>query len=285
MAPNSKGRTYREVVDEAVNWFAEHGYTSDEDLRYWEDRISRAADAAMGSTAEAESMLRDVLRAAYEKLIARGGIVKHHPGIGLYAIDRVRPELRAILDRRIMASANLIRLNRAKMKAQTLARLSGWATSIPAGGSGNVDKRAEKDKLKKSIASLPFETRRVLTDQGHKLASAVNETVAVGGGAIAAVWHSRFRQPNYDYREDHKERDSKVFGIEGSWAYEKGLAKKPPDGWTTDITKPAEEPFCRCSYVYVYTLGQLDKVSPEALTEKGRAALASARETIKGSSR
>lgn len=281
MAPNSKGRTYREVVDEAVNWFAEHGYTSDEDLRYWEDRISRAADAAMGSTAEAESMLRDVLRAAYEKLIARGGIVKHHPGIGLYAIDRVRPELRAILDRRIMASANLIRLNRTKMKAQTLARLSGWATSIPAGGSGNVDKRAEKDKLKKSIASLPFETRRVLTDQGHKLASAVNETVAVGGGAIAAVWHSRWRQPGYDYRPDHKERDLRVYGIEDSWAIEKGFVKKPPDGWTTEITKPAEEPFCRCSYVYVYSLRELAKLAPEMITAKGKAALEEAAAKVK----
>ena len=47
MAPQSKGRTYREVVDEAVNWFAENGFTSEEDLRYWEERISRAADAAI----------------------------------------------------------------------------------------------------------------------------------------------------------------------------------------------------------------------------------------------
>ena len=283
MAPQSKGRTYREVVDEAVNWFAENGFTSEEDLRYWEERISRAADAAIGSTASMESMLRDALRAAYEKMIERGGAIKYHPGIPRFALDRVRPELRAILDRRIMASANLIRLKRTTMKAQTLSRLSGWVTSIPAGGSDHVDKRAEKEKLKKALASLPFETRRVLTDQGHKLISAVNETIAEGGGAIAAVWHSRFRQPGYDYREDHRERDSKVYGIEGSWAYEKGLAKKPPDGWTDEITKPAEEPFCRCSYVYVYTLGQLEKIAPDALTEKGRAALADAREKIKGS--
>ena len=41
--------------------------------------------------------------------------------------------------------------------------------------------------------------------------------------------------------------------------------------------QPAELPFCRCAYVYVYNLRDL---SPEMLTAKGKAALAEVREKI-----
>ena len=260
---------WKKVIDEAVNDFVENGFDDPERLARWEKRIAEAAGEAIGSASAMDEMLREILRATYEKMVAKGGIAKHHPGLSRWTYERLRPEFRAELDKRIMASANLIRLNKTKMVQQTLSRFGGWATSIPAGGSENVDKREEKDRIKKPLASLPFETRRVLTDQGHKLISSLNEVVAVGGDAIAAVWHSRWRQPNYDYREDHKERDLKVYGIDDSWAVKAGLVKKPPEGWTRDITKPAEEPFCRCSYVYVYTLRELSRLCPEMITEKG----------------
>lgn len=272
---------YDKVVSEAVDDFLEHGFDSAERLAFWERKIKEAAGAALGATGAMEDALRDVLRATYEKMISRGGIVKHHPGVSRWTLERVRADLRADLDKRIMASANLIRLNREKMIAQTLSRFSGWATSIPKGGTAEASRREEKDHIRKPLASLPYEQRRLLTDQGHKLISSLNETVAVGGGAIATVWHSRFRQPGYNYREDHKLRDGKVYGIRGAWAYEKGLAKKPPDGWYDEITAYAQEPFCRCSGVYVYSLGMLDKLAPDAITEKGRKALSDARDKIK----
>ena len=45
-------------------------------------------------------------------------------------------------------------------------------------------------------------------------------------------------------------------------------------GYTDEITQPAEEPFCRCYYVYLYSLG---RVPDDMITKKGRAALVEAR--------
>jgi len=280
MPGSSKEAEYRRVVDEAVNDLAEHGFDSAERVAYWEERIRRAAEAAMGPSAKMEEMLRELLAATYKKMVERGKIADFHPGVARWTIERIKPELRAELDRRIMASAQLIRLKRKQRIEETVARFSGWATSLPKGGSAEPDKAAEKARVKKPIASLPFEERRVLIDQGHKLTSSLNSVVATGGGAIAGVWRSHWRQPGYDYREDHKERDELVYTISGSWALEKGLIRKSPNGHTDEITQPAEEPFCRCFYRYVYTLGQLAKLAPDLLTKKGEAALAEAREKI-----
>lgn len=280
MAGNAQTE-YRKVVDEAVNDFAEHGFDSAERLAYWEERIRRAAEAATGSSARMDEMLREVLTATYRKMIERGGIAKFHPGVARWTIERVKPSLRGELDRRIMANANLIRLKKKQRVQETLTRFSGWASSQPKGGSAEPEKKAAKESIKKPIASLPFEERRVLVDQGHKLTSALNSIVAVDGGAIAGMWRSHWRQPGYDYRPDHKDRDEVVYGIEGSWAAEQGLVKKPPSGWSKDVTEPGEEPFCRCFYVYLYTLRDIEKHCPEMLTAKGRAALDDARAKIK----
>ena len=172
-----------------------------------------------------------------------------------------------------MASAQLIKLNRQQSIAKTLQRFSGWATSIPAGGSKAVDKPEVRDDLKKALRSLPYEERRVAIDQGHKLVATINDLVAVEGGAIAGEWHSNFRQPGYDARPDHKERDGGVYLIRGNWASAQGLVKPGPAGWSDSITQPAEEPFCRCQFHYIYSLRRL----PEGmLTAKGRAALQTA---------
>lgn len=277
---NGKGG-FNDVVNEAVDDMASHGFDSVERLAYWEEKIRRAAEAEAGPGAKMDSMLRDFLRRTYERMLSQGASTKLHPGVPLWTIEKVRPELRAELDRRIMASANLIRLNKRKRVQETLQRFSGWSTSIPKGGSAEPEKREAKARIKKPIQSLPFEERRVLIDQGHKLTSSLNEVVAEGGGAIAAVWHSRWRQPGYNYREDHKDRDEHVYLIAGSWAHAAGLVKEGDDGTTKDITKPGEEPFCRCSYVYIYSLRQLDKVAPDMLTAKGRAKLEAARDEVR----
>lgn len=272
--------SWQRTVDEAVDDLARHGFDSEARVRYWEERLRKAAEEAMGPSARMEELLRDVLAATYERMIAKGKVVKYHPGIARWTIERVKPELRAELDRRIMASANLIRLRRKQRIEETLARFSGWATSLPKGGSGETNKREEKARVKKPLASLPFEERRVLTDQGHKLFASLSEITATGGRAIAGIWRSHWRQPGYDYRPDHKERDGVVYGVRGAWAYEKGLAKKPGGGWLDDVTRPAEEPYCRCSYVWLYTLGDLEEHAPGTLTAKGRTMLGAARDRI-----
>jgi hypothetical protein len=119
---------------------------------------------------------------------------------------------------------------------------------------------------------MPFEQRRVVIDQTHKLVSNINEIVATDNGAIAARWHSHWRQANYNYRKDHKERDDKIYVIRNSWAHKEGLIK-PVNGYTDDITSPGEEVYCRCNYVYLYNLRQVQ----DLLTKKGQAALQSAK--------
>jgi hypothetical protein len=269
--------SYQDVIDAAVADLAEHGFSSAERVAYWERKIEEAAKEFLGSTERMTEMLREVLAATYKKMIERGGIAKYHPGVERWTIAKVKPSLRAELDRRILASANLIRLNRREAIAKTLRRFSGWSTSIPVGGSAEPEKAKTRKSIKKPIATLKFEERRVLVDQGHKLVSTLNDIVAKDGGAIGGHWHSNYRQPNYDYREDHKERDGNFYAVRGSWAIEAGLITKG-FGYTDEITEPAEEPFCRCRYRYAYNLRDVPK---EYLTRKGEAAIEEARAKIK----
>lgn len=269
--------SYYTVLTLAINEFAEHGYDSAERAAYWTRRLKDAAEASMASTAQMEQMLRDALASVYRRMIDKGQIAQYHQGIARFTIDKVRPQLRAELDRRIMAAASLIRLNREQAMQTTLRRFQGWATSIPKGGSEAVDKREEKAHIRKALVSLPFAERRVAIDQGHKLVASLSEILAKDGGALAMVWRSHFRQPGYNFREDHKERDGHVYTMRGNWALDKGLMKVGPDGYYDDITAVGEEPFCRCYATWLYSLGKLPK---DMLTRKGDEELSRARAQI-----
>lgn len=157
-------------------------------------------------------------------------------------------------------------------------RFSGWASSVPEGGSKAVSLSEVKESVGKPLKQLPFEERRVMIDQGAKFASTLNDIIANDNGAIAAVWHSHWRRAGYNYRKDHKERDMHVYTIRGNWALEKGLMKPNDAGYTDRITQPAEEPFCQCNYQYIYNLRDLPE---EMLTQKGRDELARVRALIK----
>jgi hypothetical protein len=146
-------------------------------------------------------------------------------------IDRVRPELRGELTRRIEASANLIKLNREEMVDRTLKRFSGWTTSVPANGSTSIDTKAVVSELYKPLRQQSYEERRVAIDQGHKLIANVNYVIAQGSNAIAARWDSRWRQKGYDYREDHKDRDGEVYLLRGCQAEIDGLVKPDENGY------------------------------------------------------
>lgn len=262
--------TLAETITAATNDFTTRGYVSPEQLAYWQARIREAAIGELVPPHELASVLNRSLAAIYGRLIDHGQVIKHHPGVSRFTIDKLRPHLRGELNKRIMASADLIKLNRDQAIEKTIQRFSGWATSIPAGGSDAVDKRETKALVQKSMKQLPFEERRVLTDQGHKLTASISDVIAKDGGAIAMVWHSNWRQRGYNYREDHKERDELTYAIKGSWAIERGLMKKGPAGYTDDITAPAEEPFCRCRGTYIYNLRSLPEIM---ITAKGKSEL------------
>jgi len=269
--------SYPEVVAAAVRDLAEHGFDNMGRVEHWTQQIKEAAERQAGSPQVREQMLRDALGAIYRRLVERGQIDRWHPGVARFTLERVRPALRAELDRRIMASASLIRLNREESIERTLRRFQGWATSIPPGGSGDPKSAKARADIKKALAQLPFEERRVIVDQGHKLTAALSSTVATAGGAIAARWHSHWRQSGYDYREDHRERDTHVYAIRGNWALAQGLMRAGPAGYTDDVTTPGEEVFCRCYHTYIYNLRDLP---PEMVTRRGEAKLAEVRASI-----
>lgn len=267
-------QAYSDVLSAAIEYFATHGYSDVESVAFWSQKIREAAEQTLRPPHELEQMLREAMVAIYKKLIERGEIARYHPGIGRFTLDKVRPQLRAELDRRILAAASLIKINREDAISSTLRRFRGWSTSIPRGGSEAVEKRDEKDNLKKALRRLPFEERRVLIDQGFKLRASLSEILAKDGQAIAMRWRSHWRQAGYDYRENHKERDGKVYLLRNSWAKIKGFVKAGPDGYYDEITSVGEEVYCRCWAEWIYNLRDLPS---DMITIKGREALEQAK--------
>ena len=156
-----------------------------------------------------------------------------------------------------------------------MQRFSGWATSIPVqdyvGGGLSASSRsgivANAQHIQKSAEQVDYEARRVMIDQSHKLIANIDNIIATGNNAIAAEWHSHWRQPGYDYREDHKERDKLVYLIRGNWAQKNGYVKAGRAGYLDEITQPGEEVFCRCYVTYLYNLRSIPE---DMLTQKGR---------------
>lgn len=260
---------FARVVREAVKFFLRNGYTTQEELMRWQEIIRQAAD---GETADDyRSMVTTRLTQAYDRQVNRGGMLKRHAGIPVFTIHHLQPKMRAELDRRILASVDLIKLNREKAVTTTLSRFSGWASSIPPaetialrGIQGTMLKTAQH--IQKSALQMDYEARRVMIDQGHKLIANIDNVVATNNNAIAARWHSHWRRPGYDYRKDHKERDELIYMIRGNWAQEKGYIKPGPAGYLDDVTQPGEEVFCSCYVTYLYNLRS---VPADMLTQKG----------------
>ncbi len=266
-------------MTEAINDLTDRGFESEEQLEKWTEALRRSAASALPSEERMEELLREALIERYRKVAADGmnidlGNRDLGEAIERFTKKKLSAEIKAELDKRIMASAQLIKLNRRRAIDQTLQRFSGWATSIPRGGTKQTDKFKVKGEIRRALVRLPFEERRVLIDQGHKLVASISEVIAQNQNAIAMVWHSNWRQPGYDYREDHKDRDERVYALKGSWAIERGMMKAGPNGFYEDITKVGEEPFCRCHAQWIYNVRSL----PESMvTAKGRKALAEAK--------
>ena len=263
--------SFHKVVSEAINDIITHGFDHVSRLEFWVAKIKKAALANLIPESVLQATLKETLKTIYVNMIDKGGILKYHPGVGKYTVAKLKPAMRAELDRRISLSANLIKLNREQSIAATLQRFTGWATSIPTGGTDVVQRAATKAYIKKSLSSLTFEERRVAIDQGMKFTSALNSLIAKENNAIAGIWHSHWKRPGYNYREDHKERDLKIYAVRDNWAIKAGLMKVGPDGYTDEITRPAEEVYCSCYYQYVYSIEDLP---PSMVTKKGAEQLA-----------
>jgi hypothetical protein len=273
------GRTeFFAVVTAAVDDLLENGFDSQERLDMWLERIQAAARRALISERDLTRTLQNTLGQIYERTTRTAKLIKAHPGVSQFTIELIRPKLRAELDRRILASANLIKLNRDASIARTLKRFAGWATSIPIGGTEVGQRKETKELIRKGISALPFEERRVIIDQGHKLTAAVNDIVAQDGGAIALIWHHVMeRGDGYDPRPEHVARNGKIYVLRDNWAIKEGLMKLAGAIYYDTITAVSEEVYCRCTAEYLYALRDLPA---EMLTAKGRLALASARKKM-----
>ena len=255
------------VLSAAIDDTRKHGYSDERRLTSWTMLLRSELLRAMPPIQGVEKLLRLRLTTAYDRAVTRGSLLKMHPGVTRFTLQRIEPHLRQELDRRILASASLIKLNRDEVIEKTLRRFAGWSTSIPTGGTDAGKKIDVKDDLKKALQTLPFVERRVLVDQGHKLISNISAIVADQSGAIAAKWHSNYKQAGYNYREEHKERDGEVYLIRDSWAHKAGFVKPGQAGCLDEITQPGEEVFCQCNAKYVTSLKGLPE---DMLTARGR---------------
>lgn len=262
-------RALREALAQAIREFTERGFDHPERLDQWMKKLHAASRRGLPDRTGLEKIASRSLEVQFKRSTEPATAGKRHPGVPRYTIERIRPDLRAQLWLRIQASADLIRMNHDDAVQTTLQRFAGWATSVPAGGSHAANRTDIKQEVSKSLKQMDFAQRRVLIDQGHKLMSSIDATIAQQTGAIAMMWRSHFRQPGYDARPDHAERDGKIYAIRGNWAIEKGLMNKGV-GYVDEMTAPAEEPFCRCYGVY---LNNLRDLPDSMLTAQGREAL------------
>ncbi|MET3232277.1 UNVERIFIED_ORG: hypothetical protein ABIC54_004482 [Burkholderia sp. 1263] len=270
-------QSFYQLISEAIREFEAFGFDSVERLSYWVEKIRGAAISTLTPESVLNSELSRALSGIYKRLIDDGQILKSHPGVPRFTVERLQPKLRTELDRRMMVSRSLIKLNREQMVDKTVQRFAGWASSVPAGGSRAIETKDVKENIRKALTSLPFEERRVVVDQSHKFVGSLNEIVAVDGGAIAMRWNSQWRRRGYGYRVEHKERDQKVYLLRTSWAKEKGLVKPGDAGYYDDITKVGEEVYCSCFATWIYNLRDLPD---DMLTAAGKKSLEEVRAKI-----
>lgn len=247
---------FYETITAAIKDIEKYGFDSIERVNEWTRKIKASAIESMISDEELNNQLRKFLKDSFLKF-NKYTIPKTHKGVSSIKVAQLQPRLQSELDRRMMASLDLIKINREETIAKTLQRFKGWATSIPNGGSEAIDNKEVKNDLRKSMASLDKRQKRVFIDQSHKLTASLNEIVAKDGGAIAVKWKSHWRAIGYDYREDHRLRDGKVYLIRDSWAKRDGLVKPNKNGYYDDITAVGEEINCRCKAEYIYSIASL----------------------------
>ncbi len=244
--------TFRETLAAAVADIADRGYQSAEQIERWTRLLREAAWQELGPDVAVDAEIQAAFGAIFRREVEKDGVLRRVPGVGRYTLAMVKPKLRVELDRRILAAADLIKLNRRAAVEKTLQRFSGWSTSIPSGGGDEIDKRETRVAIGKSVAEEKFVRRRCAIDQGHKLSANVAEIVATDSGAIAAIWHDRGEHDkNYDARKEHLARSGHLFLVRDSWAIADGLVRRGSRPYTDEIDRPGQLVFCSCFYTYI----------------------------------
>lgn len=196
-----------------------------------------------------------------------GKVLYKRHDIDGYIIAALYFLLRDEKDNRIHYAKRLTDMRREETKDTVLRRFEGWASSIPVNRKIS-NKQEILNFIVKPIKDLPKHEKTIVADQTRKLVANMDAIVADRAGAIGYYWHSLFRVPGYNYREEHKhlDLDGKFIIFKDSWAYRDGLVKRGGQIFQDDIESPGELPNCKCKAKYVYDLGSIPK---DCLTIKG----------------
>lgn len=267
----AKPLTYNQEVRRAVSEMAD-GAVPLGGLEVWLERLRNAAMQSFKPINQVQENVESYFGSIFNRVTQQKLSGDTGKRVGRFTRHHLTEEAKAELDNKIITSVSLIKFNRDIAVADTMKRVVGWYSSIPPEGIPKDQKAEAVGDIQKALKQLPYKERRVIIDQGHKLASSLNEVVCRGSGAIAAIWHSHVGQINYNFRKDHAARDGRIFLLRGSWADKEGLVKPQGKvGYTDQQTMPGEEVNCKCRYQYLFNLQDLPT---EMLTKKGLEVLA-----------
>lgn len=281
-------KTFFQILSDAVAYFAVNGYSKSQQ-DYWtrllRDSLRSYLPTERDIKKKADKYLTAIYGRTHKKLahaVAKQ-VVKENTNepVSRFTIQNMKG-LERELEKSVGKSLSLIGNNRDLMIQHMVNKFQGWVSSVPVqiekGKPATKDVsvgKDVKDSIKKLVKDDRYKVDRVLIDQGHKLVSNINDTFASNNGAIAAKWAIAHTKEGiggrpYEHRPEHVAREGKIFLLRDSWARQKGLIK-PVNGYTDDIEQPAELPFCRCSYTYIYSISALPD---EFLTAKAKKMLA-----------
>jgi len=211
------------------------------------------------------STAKQSLQSSYKKASSYQAARRIAPHISQSQHEQIQYRLADQLAGRIRTTEDIINMHRQAAEIDVQRRFEGWASSNPNPNSTNP--RIVVADIVKPVADIKRKSKAVIKDQSHKMLQLINNTIAIDSNAIAGIWHSNFREPDYNYRDEHKEHDIRktVFLLPNNWATKAGLAKKTKD------VQPGELPYCACSYGhYLY---KLKDIPERLLTELGKQAV------------
>jgi hypothetical protein len=252
------------TLKDAIADILADGY-SEAAVTKWSHALGEAAEETMGSPEKRVAAVRANLNALYRR-VERGGLTSEHSR--RVDIVKLKPVLKALRDEAVGEAAARVIEHREDVIQRTIAKFVDWAESVPVGG-GRHSRKVAYRNIREPMVRLSTSERAVVVDTERDLRSQLSDAIADGSGAIAAIWHSRWRVPGYNYRKEHKARDENFYAIRGSWAMQDRLIRQGA-GFTDGFERPGEWRHCRCHYEYVYDLGDLPDTM---LTARGRARL------------
>ncbi|CAI3954065.1 unnamed protein product [Commensalibacter communis] len=236
-------------------------------LSSWQDELKDLLNE--NNTVVDVNLIQEHLSKIVNRQVTRKVLNKNFKGSNLsFTQNKLSNFAKKYLNERILFSVSLIKDNRESQVKKTLQRFNGWVSAVPTDG---ITKAKESPReavraILKPLVQRPFEERRVLIDQGHKLSASINDAIALDNNVIAVKWNSHWHELNYHYRQDHKERDKKLFFYKDNYFVQNGFIKKTDILYINDVDGFGQKPFCRCYGTYYCSLMDIPK---EYLTKKG----------------